>query len=167
GTVPAPGNRTGSGPADGDATAGLLPVNRAKAVRASSAAPGSDPAYANDGDLRTWWQPADVDASPSLVTRFNGRFRVSAARIAWAEPGLDYAAGRPPRPIAYTLELRDGDGDGADWHTVADNRDGQDLLIDTPTFPPQTATQARVVVHESPGYAWGIADVSVFGVVEP
>ncbi|MEM7626443.1 MAG: family 43 glycosylhydrolase [Planctomycetota bacterium] len=146
----------------GNVTAGLLPVNRAKAVSASSVAPGRDPSYANDGDLRTWWQPAEDDAIPRLVSRFDGRFSVSSTRLAWAEPGLNYDAGRVPKPIAFTLELRDGER--ADWEVVADNRGGAELLIDYRTFAPTVATQARVTVHASPGYAWGIADMSVFGV---
>jgi len=151
--------------AGGEDTAGLLPVNRAKAVGASTFAPGREPCYANDGDLRTWWQPEAGDATPTFLSTFNGRFTVSAMRVAWAEPGLDYDVGRGPQAVPYTLELRDGDGKDQAWRTVIDNRGGADGLIDYRTFTPQPATEARLVVHESPGYAWGVADLSLFGVV--
>ncbi len=55
--------------AGGEADAGLRPVNRTFPMRASSQAPGRDPAYMMDGDLRTWWQPAADDPRPTTRGR--------------------------------------------------------------------------------------------------
>jgi hypothetical protein len=56
---------------------------------ASSSAPGRDPSYAFDNNVRTWWQPAQNDTAPSLTldlgcrnpTDANQEFLVSSARI--------------------------------------------------------------------------------------
>ncbi len=101
-----------------------------------------------------------------MTARFSGVHGVSAARVAWTEPGLDYAAGRGPEVIAYTLELRDTSGDAGDdapWRVVIDNRGGQDLLIDYRSFAAVVATEARLVIHVPPAYALGLADIAVFG----
>ncbi len=150
-------------PQDGN-DAGLLPVNHAKAMRASSSAPGRTPDYANDSSLRTWWQPAENDAQPWLMSHLGGRFEVSAIRLAWTEPGLDYDAGIIPRPLRYLLELSP-EPQGDHWVTALDCRDNrQDLLIDYRSFAPLPAARARLTLIDWPSnLAPGIADLSLFG----
>ena len=56
---------------------------------ATSAAPGRDPSYAFDNNVRTWWQPAENDSTPSLTldlgcrnpTDTNQEFLVNSTRV--------------------------------------------------------------------------------------
>jgi hypothetical protein len=56
---------------------------------ATSAAPGRDPSYAFDNNIRTWWQPAENDSAPSLTldlgcrnpTDANQEFLVNSTRL--------------------------------------------------------------------------------------
>ena len=56
---------------------------------ATSAAPGRDPSYAFDNNVRTWWQPAENDSTPSLTldlgcrnsTDVNQEFLVTSTRV--------------------------------------------------------------------------------------
>jgi Beta-xylosidase len=108
--------------------AGWLPLTQNKAIIATSQAPGRDPLYANDGSMRTFWQPDENDPAPALVIKLNGDFEIHAFRIIWKDVGLDYDAGIIPGPFKYTLSISQ---DGAAWQSVVDATDNAvDMLID-------------------------------------
>jgi hypothetical protein len=146
--------------------AGLLPVNINKRAFSSSAAPGRPALYAVDNVMRTWWEAAPEDAEPWLLSDFQGRYSVCAARILWAEPGLDYARGVLPGPFRYRLEISDGDGP---WQTVLDRTDNrEDMLIDYRVFEPVAATRARLTITGWPkGLRVGVISLTLFGLCSP
>ncbi len=154
-------------PQDGNAT-GLLPVTIRRSPAASSAAPGRDPLYAVDNTLTTWWQAAEDDATPWLSVDLGSitPFTVSAVRIAWAEPGMNYAKA-PPGPVQYRVEGRVAADDP--WFTLLDRTaNAEDFLIDYRTFAPRQVKQVRLVVTGWPtGIGVGVCDFSVFGVSGP
>ena len=150
-------------PADDNAT-GLLPVNHGKiAARSSSAAPGRDTRYATDGSMKTWWQPAEGDRSPSLTIPLGAEFIVSAARIIWSEPQLNYADGKTPAAIPYRLEGRAAQD--APWEVLIDaSSDQTEMLIDYRPFNPRQVRELRLSWDRSSlTMTVGVTDFSVFG----
>lgn len=149
-------------PQDGN-DAGLLPLSQARRCSASSSSPGRTPSYAFDGSLRTWWQAAAGDEIPWVEADLESVFDVSAVRVCWAEPNLNYDAGVKPGPMKYRVEGRATDD--APWTVLLDRTgNGTDLLIDYRTFPTREVRFARLVVTGSPaGVGVGVADFSLFG----
>ena len=143
--------------------AGLLPVNLNKLASNSSSAPGRECSYAIDGSMRTWWQAANDDAEPWLSVDSRGLFRVSAVRLVWAEPNLNYRAGIIPGPYRYRVETKVDAGDA--WDIAVDKSDNDvDMLIDYVTFVPRPAAFMRLVVVGWPdGLGVGVVDFTVFG----
>ena len=80
----------------------------------SSNAPNLSGRLAVDNDLRTWWQPAEGDAAPTLTSRLYGPATIRAVRIAWRDIGLDSNRGVPPGPYRYRVELETAAGEMAD-----------------------------------------------------
>lgn len=144
--------------------AGLTIVNVCASARASSYLPGREPCYAVDNSLRTFWQADPADPHPAIWCQMFGSFRISAMRICWAEPGLNYDGGVMPGPFQYRLEYS---SDGETW-AIALDRTGnrQDLLVDIQAFAPVTASWARLVVTGHPrGICAGILQWTLFGVL--
>ena len=144
--------------------AGLLPVSVDKRVRASSAAPGRDATYANDLNMRTWWQAGAGDMAPWLEINLRGLFDISAVRIIWAEVGLDHDHGIIAGAMRYRLEASmEATGDG--WSTVLDRSgNAEDFLIDYRTFATVRALRVRLVVLGGPvGMVPSVIDCTVFG----
>jgi len=160
----APGVR--SRPQDGN-DAGPLPLTQARNCGASSCSPGRTPSYAIDGSLRTWWQAAEGDAEPWIEIDPESVFTVSAARICWSEPNLNYDQGVTPGPMRYRIEGRATDADP--WSVLIDRTGNDvDLLIDYQTFPAREIRFARLVVTGAPpGLSVGVADFSLFGKGHP
>ena len=144
--------------------AGLLPFNHARAVAASSFAPGRTPDYAVDDYMRTWWQPAQGDREPWLVSSWPSTCEAAAVRLLWTEEGLDYDAGRGPGPVRYIVETS-ADETGDAWQVAVDAcANAEDLLIDYRTFAPRPARRARLrIVGVPPGLTIGVTDFSLFG----
>jgi len=132
----------------------------------SSNAPNVSGRLAVDSDLRTWWQPAEGDAAPTLTSRLYGSATIRAVRIAWRDIGLDSNRGVLPGPYRYRVELQTAAGA---WQTVLDRTSSQDdLLIDYREMAPTVASRARLVISGWPkGITPGVAEFTVFGNAEP
>ena len=143
--------------------AGLLPVNINKIATASSEAPGRACSYAADSYMRSWWQPADDDRKPWLAVDCRSMFTVSALRIIWAEPNLDYRRAIVPGPFRYRLETKINSDDT--WEVAVDQTDNDtDMLIEYLTFAPRKARYVRLVIVGWPkGLGVGVVDLSLFG----
>lgn len=142
---------------------GLWPVTVNKTARASSEAPGRSAVYAIDNVIRTWWQADAGDPHPWLLVSLEDPYLVSAMRVLWAEPGLDYDMGVLPGPFRYLLEVRGSDD--ASWQVVLDRSGNQtDLLIEYLTFTETVALQIRLtVLGRPPGMDVGVIELTVFG----
>jgi len=145
---------------------GWLPLNGGVQTFGSSTAPNLSGRLAVDTDLRTWWQPAPGDATPTLTSRLYGRATISAVRIAWRDIGLDSNRGVVPGPYRYRVELETAPGT---WQAVLDRTaSDEDLLIDYREIEPTIATRARLVITGWPkGITPGVAEFTVFGNTEP
>ena len=141
---------------------GLLPVTVNRPVLASTEKYGREAAYAVDNNIRTWWEPEDSDKSPWMEIDLQGKFEVSACRLLWQEPGLDYDKGFVPAPFRYRIEIF---GDGSQWSTVVDRTASEeDLLIDYRTFEAVSARKVRLSVTGWPmGVGVGVLEFTVFG----
>ena len=63
--------------AKGAEPTGWLPLNqRPKAVGSSNAGPEISGQFAIDNDMRTWWQPAKEDKTPTLTTTLTSNANV-------------------------------------------------------------------------------------------
>ena len=149
-------------PAEGNGV-GWLPLNIGKVTRSSSAAAGRPGLYAVDEEMRTWWQPDDVDPRPSLESRLGNRFRIQAVRLIWRDVGLDTARGIEPGPFRYQVEVKDGTS--APWRAVVDRTASRDdLAIDYRECKPASGTAARLVITGWPkGIRPGVIEFTVFG----
>jgi hypothetical protein len=148
----------GVGPSD----TGWIPLNADVQTLGSTEAPNLRARFAVDEDLRTWWQPADEDARPSLTTHLLNAATITAVRVAWRDVGLDETRGIPPGPFRYRIELETAPGT---WTTVIDRTAStEDLLIDYRECSPTVGTAARLVVTGWPkGIRPGVAEFTVFG----
>jgi hypothetical protein len=153
---------SGAGPAD----TGWDHLNGGVQTIGSSSAPNLSGRLAVDNDLRTWWQPAAGDASPTLTSRLYAPATIRSVRVAWRDIGLDANRGVLPGPYRYRVELETARGT---WRTVLDRAaSDDDLLIDYREIEPTIATRARLVVTGWPkGITPGVAEFTVFGGTEP
>ena len=124
----------GRGPAD----TGWDHLNGGVQTLGSSNAPNLSGRLAVDSDLRTWWQPAEGDAAPTLTSRLYGPATIRAVRIAWRDIGLDTNRGVLPGPYRYRVELQTAAGA---WQTVLDRTASDDDLLDR---LPRDCTDGRV-----------------------
>jgi hypothetical protein len=156
----------GREPAGSGADTGWLPLNVGVQTVASSTTPQAPPRQTVDEDLRTWWEPAAGDATPTLTSRLSTRSTVRAMRLAWRDVGLDTRKGVVPGPFRYRIE---GETAPGTWRVLLDRSDNAtDLLIDYRELPPTSVTRVRVVVVGAPrGITAGIAEFTVFGLADP
>ena len=152
----------GTGPAD----TGWGHLNGGVQTLGSSNAPNVSGRLAVDNDLRTWWQPAERDATPTLTSRLYAPATIRAVRIAWRDIGLDSNRGVTAGPYRYRVELETAAGT---WRTVLDRTaSDEDLLVDYREIEPAVGSRARLVVTASPkGITPGVAEFTVFGNTEP
>jgi len=144
--------------------AGLLPLTIDRITRASSEAPGRSALYATDNSIRTWWEAAADDPAPWLEIDLESRFEVQAIRLLWAEPHLDYEAGRQPGPFQFRLETQAADE--APWQSALDaTANQQDLLIDYRVLPtPVLARRLRLTITGWPkGMPPALLEFTAFG----
>jgi xylan 1,4-beta-xylosidase len=141
--------------------AGLLPLSVNQPIRASSTAPGRDAVYANDDQIRTWWQ-ADGPAPQWIRVDLSHSYDVSAIRLLFADRGLNYDAGVTPGPYRYLIE---GSLDGESWSVLFDHSHNTvDRHIAYHTWPPQSARHIRLTILEAPrGMQIGLWELTVFG----
>jgi xylan 1,4-beta-xylosidase len=144
--------------------AGLTPMSINKHVKTSSEVHGREGAYAVDNVMRTWWEPAATDRRPWIEVDWKTPFHASAARILWAEPGLDYDGGVRPGPVKYKIELSD-EAKGEGWRMAVDRTENEeDMLIEYRTFAETVARRARLTITGRPeGMNTGVIEVTVFG----
>lgn len=144
---------------------GWLPLNAGPRTVGSSDAPNLSGRLAVDDDLRTWWQPAADDTTPTLTSNLTTPGAVvRAVRVIWRDVGLNTKQGAKAGPFCYRVEVKTA----ADaWTTVIDrSRSADDLLIDYRECPPTPGTLARlVIVGAPPGITPGVAEFTVFGEV--
>jgi hypothetical protein len=158
-----PGRGTGGrGPGD----TGWVHLNGGVQTIGSSNAPNLSGRLAIDNDLRTWWQPADGDATPTITSRLYAPATIRAVRIAWRDIGLDSNGGVLPGAYRYRVDV---EAAGGEWRTVLDRTaSDEDLLVDYREIEPALASRARLVVAGWPkGLTPGVAEFTVFGNTEP
>jgi hypothetical protein len=153
---------------------------------ASSGAPGRDPQYAFDNNVRTWWQPAEGDAKPWLVLDLGSRnpddpnqeFVIDSSRVIFDAAPRRLAAGEihvdghdrrwfgdppgAPAPYRYLLETS---LDGKEFHTVVDRTDNQHAAtIEFDDFKPVRCRFVRLTVTGvPPGAPLAVLEFTVFG----
>ena len=144
---------------------GWLPLNAGPRTVGSSDAPNLSGRLAVDDDLRTWWQPAADDKSPTLTSNLTiPNALVRAVRVIWRDVGLNTKQGAEPGAFRYKVEVQTA---ANTWTTVIDRSESkEDLLIDYRECPATPGTAARlVIVGAPPGITPGVAEFTVFGEV--
>jgi xylan 1,4-beta-xylosidase len=152
---------------------------------ASSAAPGRDPQYAFDNNVRTWWEPVESDTKPWLILDLGSRnaedpnqeFMIDSSRVlfdaaphrAGGEIHVDghdrHWFGQPPgtpTPYKYRLEAS---LDGKQFWTVVD-RTANDhaATIGFDEFKPVRCRYVRLTVTGlPPGAPLAVLEFTVFG----
>lgn len=154
-----------SGQKPGDAKAkdfDWLPMNGEMRTIGSSQSPNLEGRFAVDNDLKTWWQPAESDMSPTLTTEFMLPSTIHAARIVWRDVGLDSSKGVVPGPIRYRIEIETSRDQ---WTIMIDRKEStEDLLVDYRECKPTVGTRARLVILGWPtGITPGVTEFNLFG----
>lgn len=151
-----------SDPAKNDNSPGLIPLSVHTHATASSSAPGRDPSYAVNNHIRTWWEAERSDTPQWLQVDLDFSYEVHAARILFADRGLDYAAGVLPGPYRYVIE---GSLDGKEWTMLFDHsKNAVDRHIAYHTFPAQKVRYVRLTVLSAPpGMRIAVWEFTVFG----
>jgi xylan 1,4-beta-xylosidase len=153
---------------------------------ASSAAPGRDPEYGFDNNVRTWWQPAEGDKQPWLMLDLGSRnaddpnqeFMIDSSRVIFdAAPErkgtgeihvdghdrhwFEQPAG-PPKPYQYRLETS---LDGKQFSTVVDRTANEHAAtIEFDDFKPVRCRYVRLTITGiPPGAPLAVLDFTVFG----
>ena len=141
---------------------GLLPVSVNKIVCASSYAPGHEPVYAVDDNIRTWWEAEGSSMPQWIEVDLRGDFLVSAARTMFADRGLDYDAGITPGPYGYRIE---GSVDAKSWFPLVDRSTNTvDRHIAYDVWPATSARWIRLVALSAPeGMRTSLWEFTVFG----
>lgn len=139
-----------------------LPANGEMRTIGSSNSPNLEGRFSVDNDLKTWWQPAAGDNSPTLTSEFMLPSDIHAVRILWRDVGLDSAKNIHAGPIKYRVELETTRNH---WTTILDrSRNAEDLLIDYRECQPTVGSRARLVILEWPqGIMPGVVEFNVFG----
>ena len=143
-----------------------LPINGGVQTLGSTSAPNLPGRFAVDNEMRTWWQPAEGDAQPTLTSTFRAPASIHAVRLIWRDIGLDTKNGVKPGPFRYRVELETAKDQ---WTTILDRSEStEDLLIDYREYKPTTGTRARLVILGWPkGITPGVAEFTVFGKTAP
>jgi hypothetical protein len=146
-----------------DNDSGSLPItiNR-ETVRASSSAPGRDPVYAIDNNVRTWWEAEAGDAQPSLTVDLTRPFSIDSARILFSDNHLSAESGIVSGPYQYKLETS---ADGKEWKLGLDKTaNAVDRSIAFDEIPPVRARWVRLTVTGAPHrLPVGLLEFTVFG----
>lgn len=153
---------------------------------ASSAAPGRDPQYAFDDNVRTWWQPAEGDKEPWLVLDLGARnaddpnqeFLVDSSRVIFDAAPQRFPSGeihvdghdrhwfvRPPGEVApydYRVETS---LDGKEYTTVVDRTSNKHAsTIEFDEFHPTRCRYVRLTVTGiPPGAPLAVLEFTIFG----
>ncbi len=142
--------------------AGWVPVTIDKAVVASSSAPGRDPAYAVDNEVRTWWEAAIDDRAPRLTVDLGGDFELDAVRLLFSDAHLDSRRGVRPGPFQWDLALS---SDGTSYRGLLDKTaNTTDREVEYEAFAPARGRFLRLTVTGAPpGLPVGLLELTAFG----
>jgi hypothetical protein len=179
---------------DGDSGSIPLTVNKLRAMNQrggfSSQKPGRDAAYAVDGSLGTWWEPADDDVRPTLtidlgsITEFEDPqyFTVDSSRIVFATGaragfGARGASGAVPAPaqeapsgsVAFRYKIETS-RDGKVYETVLDKTNNNvTKYTEFDELRPTVCRFVRLTITEWPRAAspLGILEFTAFGKAVP
>ena len=132
-------------------------------VWASSHAPGRSAVYGLDGNIMTWWQPAEGDAAPQLAVGLRADYNIYGARVLFKEVG----SGIRKAPFGYRIEVYSGEAPNDEPWTVLVNRSGNDedyIFCYDRLDKPVQARYARLILTRWPeGLQPGVIDFSLFG----
>lgn len=144
------------------ADTGWLPINGGVHTLGSTSGPNLPGRFAVDNEMRTWWQPAEADAQPTLTSTFRAPASIHAVRLIWRDIGLDTRDGVFPGPFRYRVEI---DTAKDQWTTILDRGEStEDFLVDYRECKPVTGTRARLIILGWPkGITPGVAEFTVFG----
>lgn len=148
--------------APGRPAPGLLALSVDANSSASSERDGHPAFYAFDDSIRTWWQ-AEGAAPQWLETDLRAVHPVSAARIMFADRGLDLRTGVVPGPYRYRLLGRVSERD--EWSVLVD-RSGNtvDRHIAYETWAERPLRQVRLeILAAPPGMAVAVWQLTIFG----
>ena len=139
-------------------------------VWATSHAPGRNAVYGNDGNIMTWWQPADDDKEPTMVIGLRADYNIYGARVMFKEVGLKFSEGIDKGPFGYRIEIYNGDDpENEAWTTIIDRTNNEEdyvFFYDT-LETPVPACYTRLVITKWPeGQHPGIIDFTLFGMHE-
>lgn len=147
----------------GNGGTGLLPVSVNKPITGSSWDKSHYPSFANDDCTHTCWVPSPEDAAPYLEVDLRVEFELSAMRILWSEPDLDYKNGKIPEPVRFRVEFRDEQNCKLDF-LLDFSKNATDRLIEFTTFSPVRARFVRLLI---PGklhrFRHGVSQWTLFG----
>ena len=146
-----------------DNDSGSLPLTINKETfAASSSAPGRDPAYAIDNNVRTWWEAAAGDTQPWLAVDLTHEFTIDSSRILFSDNRLSAASGVLSGPYRYKVEAS---ADGRTWRAVLDKTANTvENNIEFDEIPPVRARWVRLTVSGAPkNLPVGILEFTVFG----
>ena len=142
---------------------GLVPVSVNKPVRVSSWSADHYGNYAVDECTHTWWEPTEDDRMPQLEVDLVEDFAVSAVRILWCEPNLDYHSGRQPEPVRFKIEMLSAAGEVLPA-TVDRSGNTVDRIVEFVAFTPVTARKIRLEIQRGADkIRHGVTDFTVFG----
>ncbi len=146
--------------------AGWSPVSVNRFARASSHAPGHEATFAIDNEIRTWWEAEPEDAAPWIEVNLDRVWELRAARICFADRGLDYEKGVLPGPYQYRIDVS---SDGGSWTSLLDRTDNAvDRHIAYDILPAASAARARLTITGWPaGMRVGVWEFTLFAQVAP
>ena len=147
---------------------GLVSLAERRRPTSSSEAPGRDALYALTEDLTSFWQPADGDKDPYITIPLPPHgAKVYSCRLIWSETGLSLKHGKLPKPVIYTIKMKDRVS--GEYVTAFDSSErNEDFIVDYVTFDATfDATEARIeFMKRNDGVTIGIRNVSFFGTAE-
>jgi len=149
-----------------DNDSGSIPLSEDKTCAVSSEAPGRNPAYAVDGNPRTWWAPAQGDKEPWLTLDLGAEskqmYLVDSARILFTLPEGLKREGDKTRIRKYKIEVS---SDGINFRTVVDKTHNyRDNAVEFDEIAPVKCRHVKLTIIGWPqGLSCGVIEFTVFG----
>ena len=171
---------------NGDSGSIAVSINKVRAMHTqsgfSSERPGHEAAYATDDSNGTVWQPAEIDAQPTLTldlvapTEFetNQLFQIDSSRIEFATGNIRFGARgaapaaepAPSGPTAFRYKIETS-MDGKQFTTVLDKTNNQvTRYTEFDEIPPTLCRFARLTITDWPrraGAPLGVTEFTLFG----
>jgi hypothetical protein len=157
-----------------DNDSGSFPLTEDKSYTVSSEAPGQFAPYAVDGNVRTWWAPADTDAQPWLTLNLGSaqpedpvqKFVIDSSRILFTIPSAGRGAAAATGPRQYKIEVS---SDGKTFKTAVDKTgNDRDNNVEFDEIPPVQCRYVKLTITGWPkGVPTGVVEFTVFGKPAP